>query len=69
MCRQSDVLCCDPLAIALTAAVFGTAINHSLKPHLVRSTFDSRRAQAIEGHSGYGPLPDITGLNVTPHRG
>jgi hypothetical protein len=51
MCRQSDVLCCDPLAIALTAAVFGTAINHSLKPHLVRSTFDSRRAQSIEDHS------------------
>jgi len=22
---------------------------------LVRSTFESRRAQAIEGHSGYGP--------------
>jgi hypothetical protein len=26
------VLCCDPLAIALTAAV-GTAVNHRLRPH------------------------------------
>ena len=30
----------------------GTTINHRLKPHLVRNTFDSCRAHAIEGHSG-----------------
>jgi hypothetical protein len=30
----------------------GAAINHRLKPHLVRRTFDSCRAQTIEGHSG-----------------
>jgi hypothetical protein len=27
----------------------GTAINHRLKPHFVRSTFDSCRDDAIEG--------------------
>jgi hypothetical protein len=43
------VLCCDPLAIALTARGFGPAINHRLKLRLIRSTFDSRRADAIEG--------------------
>jgi hypothetical protein len=31
---------------------FGTAINRWLKTHLVRSTFDICRADAIEGHSG-----------------
>ncbi len=31
---------------------FGTAINHHLKPHLVCSTFDGCRADAIEGHGG-----------------
>jgi hypothetical protein len=45
------VLCCDPLAIALT----GAATNRCLKPHLVRSTFESCRAQPVEGHGGYGP--------------
>jgi hypothetical protein len=29
-----------------------TAINHRLKPHLVRSTFHSCRADTIEDHSG-----------------
>jgi hypothetical protein len=33
------------------ATGLGTAINHRLKPHLVRGTFDSCRAQAIEGRS------------------
>jgi hypothetical protein len=42
------VLCCDPLVIALTAAASAQAINHRLKPRLVRSTFDSCRADAIE---------------------
>jgi hypothetical protein len=45
------VLCCDPLAIALT----GAAANRCLKPHLARSTFESCRAQPVEGHGGYGP--------------
>jgi len=31
---------------------FGTAINYHLKPHLVRSTLDSCRDDAIEAHSG-----------------
>jgi hypothetical protein len=31
---------------------FGKAINHNLKPHLVRSTSVSCRGDAIEGHSG-----------------
>jgi hypothetical protein len=31
---------------------FGTAINHRLTPHLVRSTFDSRRGDAIECPGG-----------------
>jgi hypothetical protein len=35
-------------AIALTAA---SAINNRLKPNLVRSTFESCRARAIDGHS------------------
>ena len=35
-----------------TRGAFGTAINHHLKPHLVRSTLDSCRGDAIEGHSG-----------------
>jgi len=43
------VLCCDPLAIALTAAA--SARRRRLRPHLVRSTFDSCRADAIERHS------------------
>jgi hypothetical protein len=30
----------------------GTAIDHRLKPHWVRSAFDSCRADAIEGHIG-----------------
>jgi hypothetical protein len=37
------VLCCDPLAIAYG---FGTAINHRLRPSLVRSPFDTCRADA-----------------------
>jgi hypothetical protein len=43
------VLCCDPLAVALTAGSLGAAINHRLKPHLVRCTLDSCRADTIEG--------------------
>jgi len=31
---------------------FGTAIDHHLKPHFVRSTFDSRRAHAVERRNG-----------------
>jgi hypothetical protein len=31
---------------------FRTPINHRLNPYLVRRTFDSCRADAIEGHSG-----------------
>jgi hypothetical protein len=50
------VLCCDPLAIALTAAA--SAI-HCLKPHLVRSTSDSCRGDAIERHSACGPIPEL----------
>jgi hypothetical protein len=38
------VLCCDPLAIALTAAGIGTAINHRPETTLVRGIFDSCRA-------------------------
>jgi hypothetical protein len=45
------VLCCDPLAIALTAAASARRQPLS-KPHLVRSTFYSGRADAIEGHRG-----------------
>ena len=45
----------DPLAIPLIAAASATAINHRLKPHLVRSTFDSCCADVIEGYSGSGP--------------
>jgi hypothetical protein len=33
---------------------FGAAINHHLKPHLVRSTFDSCRADGIEGTAPMG---------------
>jgi hypothetical protein len=29
------------------------------KPHLVRTTFHSCCADGIEGHSAYGPTPDI----------
>jgi hypothetical protein len=45
------VVRCDPLAIALTHGGFGAAINQHLKPRLVRSTFESCRTQAIDGHS------------------
>jgi hypothetical protein len=38
---------------------FRAAIIHRLKPHLVRSTFDSCRADAIERHSAEGPTPDV----------
>jgi hypothetical protein len=40
------------LAIARTRRGFGTTIDHRPKPHLVRSTFDSCRAGAIEDDSG-----------------
>ena len=46
---QSHDAAADPLTI--DGGGFGAAI-HCLKPHLVRSTFDSCRAGAIEGHSG-----------------
>jgi hypothetical protein len=45
------VLCCDPLATALTAA----ASARRSTAFLVRSTFDSCRADANERHSAYGP--------------
>jgi hypothetical protein len=49
------VLCCDPLANRPDRGGFGAAANRRLRPHLVRSTFDSCRADAIEPHSGCGP--------------
>jgi hypothetical protein len=45
------VLCCDPLAIALTAAASARRSNRCQNPHLVRSTFNSCHADAIELHS------------------
>ena len=43
----------DPAAVlALVGIGVGAAIKRCLRPHLVRSTFDSCRADAIEGHSG-----------------
>ena len=42
------VLCCDPLAIALTAGASARR-STTVKPLLVRSTFDSCRGDAIEG--------------------
>jgi hypothetical protein len=60
------VLCCDPLAIALTAAASAQQSTTS-KTHLVRGTFDSWRTDPIEGHSGLGAT---TGLKqVAPARG
>jgi hypothetical protein len=44
------VLCRDPVAIGIDGRGFGAAI-HWLRPHLVRSTFDSCHAVPIEGHS------------------
>jgi hypothetical protein len=45
---QRSWFCTDPFEI--TRGDFGAAI-HCLKPPLVRSTFDSSRAVAIERHS------------------
>jgi hypothetical protein len=50
MAGRTHWLCCDQLAI--DGRGLGPAINHRLKPHLVRSVFDSCRASSIEGHSG-----------------
>jgi hypothetical protein len=52
------VLCCDPPAMALTAQLRRSDQSPS-KTNLVRSTFESCRADAIERHGRYGPLPDI----------
>jgi hypothetical protein len=48
------VLGYDPIAIALTAAASARRSKTTifLKPHLVRSTLDTCRADAIEAHSG-----------------
>jgi hypothetical protein len=35
---------------------FGTAINHRLKPHFVRSIFDRCRTDATEGRGGNGQV-------------
>jgi hypothetical protein len=45
------VLCCDPLAIAFDGCGLGPAINHRLKPDLVRSTVDSGLADENDRHS------------------
>jgi hypothetical protein len=37
----------------------GTAIDHRLKPHLVRTTFDICHGEAIERHSDRGPAANI----------
>jgi len=50
------VLCCDPLANRADGRGFGSTINHRLKPHLVRSTFDSCRAEVIEDLSRLGAM-------------
>jgi len=46
------VLCCDPAGNRADGRGFGAVANRRLRPHLVRSTFDSCRADAIERHSG-----------------
>ena len=38
---------------------FGAAANRRLRPHLVRSTFDSCHADTIVSHSRWGPGRDI----------
>jgi len=43
------VLCCTPSRLPYR---FGTAIDHRLKPRLVRSSCDRCRGDAIRGHSG-----------------
>jgi hypothetical protein len=47
------------LRLACHRACLGTAINQRLKPPLARSTFDSCRAEATEGHSSQAPSADI----------
>ena len=52
------VSCCDPLAISIDGRSFGTAIDHRLKPRLIRTSCDRCRGDAIKGHSGTGPVTD-----------
>jgi hypothetical protein len=50
---KAAVLCCDRSRV--DGRSFGTAINHRIKSHLVRSTFDSWRADAIDGSARAPP--------------
>src|SRR6266404_1341386 len=69
-----------PVMIALIGAVlrsvshrtdgggFGAAANRRLRPHLVRSTFDSCRADTIESHSSVGPHAEVAAPSMHPRR-
>jgi hypothetical protein len=47
--RWESSSCCRHRKGKPTERRLRPGINHCLKPHLVRSTFDTRRADAIEG--------------------
>jgi hypothetical protein len=54
------VACCDPMAIALTAAVSARRSRIAQNHIGSRSTFGSCRGDAIERHSRCGPEPEVS---------